>query len=267
MAPRGIVAAAISAIFALRLSNAGIPQTEYLVPLIFMVIICTVGLYGLTAPLLARWLKLSEARPQGILVMGAHDWARQIAHALQKQGIEVLLVEASRHYESAARMAGFRTYYGNVLSEHIFDELDLNGIGRLFALTPNDEANALDSLHFSELFGRPEVYQLAPEIIEEDKEEVFSPLHLGGRFLFDPHVNYWHLSDFFHKGAVVKTTRLSEDFDFDDFIAMYGESAIPLFLFQESGNLSIFTADDKPKPAVGDSLTALVIEPDNVKSE
>ncbi|NIS38508.1 sodium:proton antiporter, partial [Candidatus Saccharibacteria bacterium] len=39
MAPRGIVAAAIASIFALRLSETGLPQTELLVPLTFSVIV------------------------------------------------------------------------------------------------------------------------------------------------------------------------------------------------------------------------------------
>jgi NhaP-type Na+/H+ or K+/H+ antiporter len=259
MAPRGIVAAAISAVFALRLSQEGVPQTEYLVPLIFMVIIGTVGLYGLTAPLLARWLKLGEANPQGVIIVGAHSWARALARALQDEDFKVLLIDSNRHNEYASRMEGLNTYHGSVLSEHIFDELDLDGIGKLFALTSNDEANSLAALHFAELFGRSMVYQLAPEIVGEDKqEEVFSPQHLRGRFLFGAEINYHYLAQRFAEGAVIKNTKLTEDFDYEAFRKHHGKSAIPLFLIAEAGRLLIFTTEEATEPQTGQTLISLV---------
>ena len=60
IAPRGIVAAAISALFAERLLQNGVEGAEMLVPLTFMVIIGTVALQSLTARPLARLLKVAE---------------------------------------------------------------------------------------------------------------------------------------------------------------------------------------------------------------
>ena len=94
MAPRGIVAAAVSSIFALRLAAVDHPQAEMLVPLTFAVIVVTCTVYGLTSLPLARWLKLSQANPQGVLIVGAHDWARRIAEALQRRQAES---HAARH--------------------------------------------------------------------------------------------------------------------------------------------------------------------------
>lgn len=71
MAPRGIVAAAVSSIFALRLQEAGNAQTEELVPITFLVIFGTVAIYGLLALLIARWLRLATPNPQGCLIVGA----------------------------------------------------------------------------------------------------------------------------------------------------------------------------------------------------
>jgi len=65
MAPRGIVAAAISSIVALRLVEAGYPEAELLVPIAFMVIMFTVTIYGLTASPLARWLQGPDLIPKG----------------------------------------------------------------------------------------------------------------------------------------------------------------------------------------------------------
>jgi NhaP-type Na+/H+ or K+/H+ antiporter len=258
MAPRGIVAAAISAVFALRLSEVGVQQTEYLVPMIFMVIIGTVGIYGLTAPLLTRWLKIGETDPQGVAIVGAHSWARAIARALREADLKVLLIDSNRYNEYMSRMEGLNTYHGSVLSEHIFDELDAGGIGRLLALTSNDEANSLAALHFTELFGRSEVYQLVPEDLEDDKEERFSPKHLRGRFLFGKHINYHYLEKRFDDGAVIKKTKLTRDFDYESFRNFYGQSAIPFFLITETGKLQIFTFNSSIEPQTGQTLISLV---------
>ncbi|MBG7604822.1 MAG: cation:proton antiporter [Actinobacteria bacterium] len=49
MAPRGIVAAAVSAIFAIRLEEEGIPDSAKIVPIVFLVIIGTIVVYGFLA--------------------------------------------------------------------------------------------------------------------------------------------------------------------------------------------------------------------------
>jgi NhaP-type Na+/H+ or K+/H+ antiporter len=60
MDPRGIVAAATAATFAAPLAAADVDGAERLLPVVFLVIVGTVTLYGLTAVPLARALGLSE---------------------------------------------------------------------------------------------------------------------------------------------------------------------------------------------------------------
>ena len=54
MAPRGIVAAAVSSVFALMMANAHIPGADQMTPVVFLVIVVTVAVYGLSAAPLAR---------------------------------------------------------------------------------------------------------------------------------------------------------------------------------------------------------------------
>src|SRR5690606_38858313 len=58
IAPRGIVAAAVSALFAIRLEEAGHEAAAILVPLTFVVIIGTVVLQSATSRGLAKLLKV-----------------------------------------------------------------------------------------------------------------------------------------------------------------------------------------------------------------
>ena len=60
MDPRGIVAASTAATFSGPLVAAGIDGADTLLPATFVVIVATVGIYGLTATPLARILGLSE---------------------------------------------------------------------------------------------------------------------------------------------------------------------------------------------------------------
>ncbi|UCE19349.1 MAG: sodium:proton antiporter [Gemmatimonadota bacterium] len=257
MAPRGIVAAAVCSVFALQLSMEGFAQTEYLVPVTFLVIFGTVVIYGLTAPLVALWMGLAEKDPQGILIIGAHTWARAMAKALQEEGFRILLVDSNRVNIRAARMIGLPAYHGNILSEYAMDEIELSGIGRSLAVTSNDEANSLASCHLREILARSEIYQLVPHGGERVKE-AYVPQHMRGRFVFGPHVNYERLSELCTSGAVIEKIDLTKEFDFDAFTSLYGDSAVPLFVVKEGKKLDIVTIDAGPSPQPGQSIIAFI---------
>lgn len=255
LAPRGIVAAAVSAIFALELSHTGHPNAESLVPITFLVIVSTVSIYGLTASLAARLLGVSQADPQGILFVGAHGWAREMAAVLRESGCRVILVDSNRAHVRDARMRELNTHYGSILGEHTIEELPLDGIGRLIALTPNDEVNALAVLRFGEVFDRTEGYQLAPP--DNSRRRNLST-ELRGRVLFGPNITYDYLEKLFRSGAAIKATPLTEQFNFNAFKSLYGEGAVPLFTVSASNKVSIFTADRRPSPVPGDTLISLL---------
>ncbi|MCX5947323.1 MAG: cation:proton antiporter [Cyanobacteria bacterium] len=65
IAPRGIVTAAVASLFALQLSEAGVAAAGALKGLVFLTILITVGLGGVTAPWLATKLGLSGAEEAG----------------------------------------------------------------------------------------------------------------------------------------------------------------------------------------------------------
>lgn len=257
LAPRGIVAAAVSSVFALELAGGGHPQADQLVSVTFLVIAGTVTVYGLTAAPLAHWLKIAESNPQGIVFAGAAPLVRAIAAALQADGFPVLLVDTNRPNMAAARMAGLPTCWASVLSEYVREEADLGGIGRFLAMTPNDELNALAAGEFAEVFGRAEVYQLPTRSGETGRQEPLSAQHLG-RVLFHGDATYSHLAQRFAGGSVVKTTTLTDEFDYGAFGDHYGDSAVILFSRDAAGKLTVSTADAPVTPGPGDTLISLV---------
>jgi len=258
MAPRGIVAASVASIFALRLEEEGLPGADVLVPQVFFVIIGTVALYGLTAPLVARRLGLAKAAPQGVLFLGGRFWVREMAKVLQDEGYPVMVVDNSQHNVSAARMAGIPAFYASIFADNVLDRVEISGIGKLMAMTGNDDVNSLAALHFSPLFGRAQAYQLMPE--DERLLEAHSR-HLRGRLLFGKDMTHAALTQWFTDGAVVKKTRLSEEFGFDELKTQYGGQVQPLFLITDEGELQVFTVEGKTKPQAGQILISLVQTP------
>ncbi len=258
LAPRGIVAASVASIFALRLeaSEVDAAGASLLVPITFFVIVGTVLIYGLLAAPAARRLRIADRDPQGLLLIGAQDWARELAAIVQREGFRAVLVDTNWQNVRAARMAGLQAHFGNALSEQVEEELDLGGIGRLLALTPNDETNALACLHFAPTFGRRHVYQLQPEQEEPEQRKGLAP-HLRGRYLFGVAVTGAKLQQAHVLGAVIKKTKLGDEFDYAAFHEHWNGRAIPLLVINQAGKLLPLTSDEVPEPKSGDTLISL----------
>ncbi len=71
LAPRGIVTAAVASLFAIRLEQAGILGAGRLQGLVFLTILMTVGIQGLTAQPLARLLGLIAPQPEPNSISGS----------------------------------------------------------------------------------------------------------------------------------------------------------------------------------------------------
>lgn len=250
LAPRGIVAAAVASVFALQLDNGG-----DFVAATFLVIIGTVLTYGLTAGWVARRLGLSIANPQGVLIVSAHAGARAIAHALTKVGVPVRLVDTSLENSRDARMEGLPTYHASILSEAIH-QADLGGLGKLFALTANDEVNLLAAARGAELFGKKECYRLSIEAKGTDRRDPSKEV-LAGRVLFSEKATYAELDKAFAAGRIIKATKLTPEFDWEDFNPLHPD-ALPLFTVDEKGVLTVCTSDDSEPPQAGQTVVALV---------
>ncbi len=256
LAPRGIVAAAVSSIFGLYLAQKGVAQSTQLMSYTFFVIVGTVAFYGLTAGKVAKKLNLSFANPQGILMLGAHSWGRKLAKFLKEQGIFVLLVDSNKQNIKWARRQGLEAREGNILLENFQESLELSGIGKLFALTSNDEVNTLACLHFAEYFGRENIFQIAadePELVEEaDQVPAWR-----GRLLFSKKLTFDKLKELLEKEGHLEVLKVTEESPFDQLLKSYKET-YPLILKKLSGELEVWAEDNPPEPEPGDEVWAIV---------
>ena len=196
---------------------------------------------------------------------GGHDYYlvmnndAQATPGLLQALLSVALADSRRVNVSAARMEGLPAYFGEILSQEVLDKIDLHGIGRLLAVTSNAEANSLAAIHFIEVFGRKEVYQLALD--KGDSRSGIEPVHLKGRVLFSPKANYELLEKLFGEGAEVKASRMTDKFDIKAFKEYYGEGAIPLFVLTKAEgevSLTAVAAGQSVKPRPGQVLISVI---------
>jgi NhaP-type Na+/H+ or K+/H+ antiporter len=259
MAPRGIVAAAVTSVFALSLVDIGFERATEMIPVVFLVVFVTVLLYGLSADPLARWLGLTQNNPQGILFIGADPWVRSLAHALHEEGCPVFLIDTDWENICHTRMAGLPCLYGSALADNISEEIDYTGLGRMIAVTSNNEVNSLACLRYLEDFGRQEVYQLPFSSPSENRLEVV-PQKYRGRFLFGQDLTYTELAELSGQQPRVKKTKLTTEFDFMAFQTQNRDSLLPLFVLKPDGTVVIRTVNGLPDPRPGDLVISLVRE-------
>lgn len=260
LAPRGIVAAAVSSVFALHMQRhpeITIPGAEQLATVTFLVIVGTVAVYGLAAVPLARWLGLADRSTNGVLIAGADKWVCDFALELTKADLPVLLVDSNFTKISNARVAGLEAVCANILNEHAREELQLTGIGKLMAMTQNDEVNTLAVRECRHMFGRANVFQLTFNPQNTHHRRGLTK-NLMGRELFGKANTFTEMRELHESGAKFKSTTLSKEFGADEFHQEYGATAVLLCAINEDGT-SMFDAVDEPlKLKAGQRIVFLV---------
>jgi NhaP-type Na+/H+ or K+/H+ antiporter len=242
IAPRGIIAAAVSALFAPRLEQLGFADAALLVPLTFAVIIGTVVLQSATARALASALGVAEPQPKGVLIIGANPLARAVGTALTQAGFRVLLVDAYWEHVRAARQAGLKTAFLTPVSDEADRHLDLIGIGRMLALSPQPDLNRLATLRYRPEFGRAGVYRLPAGAGEgADANATLDQI------LFAADATYARLAALLSKGGEIRATELD---------AAHPD-VLPLFSVDERGKLAFAVAGRNLEVAAGWSVLAL----------
>jgi len=261
LAPRGIVAAAVSSVFALKMEQAttGITMVgaDELATVTFLVIVGTVSIYGLAAAPLARWLGLADSKRNGILIVGADAWVRDFAAELHAAKLPVLLVDTNYNKIAQARIAGLDAVCANILNEHVREDLPLLSMGQMLALTQNDEVNSLAVRECRSLFDRVNLYQLSFNQGNQHSSRGLTK-NLMGRELIEKEVTFSKLKELHALGARFKRTKLSTAFSYADYQARHQDGLVLFGVIDVDGVLKFNTTDDPLQPEPGDTVISLV---------
>ena len=169
VAPRGIVAASVSALFGLKLEEAGVEGGDDLAALTFVVVALTVVVYGLGAKPLAKRLRLTVPEPTGVALIGARPWVVALGECLQRVDVQVLVITTDDEEIRAAQSADLLVYNGRLAHKDLEETVEALGIGLALAVSEREELNEYASDRFVHLLGRAHVYGL-PRSAEERVE-------------------------------------------------------------------------------------------------
>lgn len=156
LAPRGIVAAATSALFALRLDDAGHSDGS-IEAIVFVVIVGTCLVYGLAASPLARGLGVAQPEPSEVLLVGSQPWVLDLADTMHEIGIDIAVL-ASGQLDVRTDEHGWRLLSMSPVSESFGDAL--RDVRSAVIVSLDDAHNALVVARSLEVLSRREVYVL-----------------------------------------------------------------------------------------------------------
>ncbi|MEM1086659.1 MAG: sodium:proton antiporter [Pseudomonadota bacterium] len=222
IAPRGIVAVAVSGLFGsllIELDRSGrfnFDGAEQIAPLAFAMVFATVVLHGFTIGPLARALGLARKERPGVLIVGANGWSLELAKAIQNTKTDVIIADSSYRRLRPAREAGIDVFLGEVLSEDAEIKLDHARFSTVAALSTNDSYNSLVCSHFAPELGRHMVHQLSLSEAEESDDKV-AGLNARGRTLIRRGRNYDSLIRDQYQGWAFSRTGLTDKYTLEQF--------------------------------------------------
>lgn len=241
--PRGIVAAGIASLFGSKLVDKGEAGAEFITPLVFMVVLGTVLLNATTARYVARWVGVFLKRSEGILIIGASKASRLIGAYLKKNNRHVVLIDNNPTNILQAQKLGLEAMTANIYSDALLDNIELNDMGFLLALTGNNEINQYAINKFGAQFGENGSFRV---VSTEEKE---NPDRIPKEGIISPNDDFIQLIETARKFPAIHDIELKDRDQFSKLmeLASKDEDIIPLFIKLPSGKLEII-ADGKEMP-------------------
>ena len=248
--PRGIVAAGIASLFGTKLVLLGEPGAEYITPLVFSVVLVTVLLNATTARLFAKIVGVFLKSPEGVLIVGASKFSRLIASYLQKNDRHVVLLDTNIFNINTAKELGLEAINADIYSVELTDNIELNDVGYLLAMTGSDEINSQAISRFGKEFGETGTYRLMTS------EELQTNEPPSSKELFSDTHDYSKFTHVANKYPSIQEIPLDSH---DEFIRLLkiiekDEDAISLFLKHPEGFLDIVSVRTRIEVEKGSHL-------------
>jgi NhaP-type Na+/H+ or K+/H+ antiporter len=239
--PRGIVAAGIASLFGLKLVMKGIPNAEYITPMVFMVVLGTVLLNATTARLFAKVAGVFLKSSDGILIVGASRFSRLIATYLRENKRRVVLIDSNARSIEKSQAAGLEAIEGNIYSDELIENIELNDVGFLLALSASATINKYAIEKYCDIFGEQGSFRLisTDELLNNEPvrtEELFTDkddyINLSEIVRDYPYINEVTINSYEHYKKVLK--QINEELH-----------AVPMFLKDKTGFIHIIASLSK----------------------
>lgn len=239
--PRGIVAAGIASLFGSKLIKQGVEGAEYITPLVFMIVLGTVLLNATTARLFAKLVGVFLKKSEGILIIGASKVSRLIGDYLESNGRHVVLIDSNETNIAKSKAKGLEAINANIYSEALEDNIELNDVGYLMALTGNSDINNYAINKFRTQFGENGAFRL---ISPDEMQDASQNPKIG---LFSHTDDFVSLTETSRKFPEIHEIKLESKEHYETLIekTQQEEFTIPLFIKDTKGVLEIISSYSK----------------------
>ena len=239
--PRGIVAAGIASLFGSKLVMNGVEGADYITPLVFMIVLGTVLLNATTARLFAKVSGVFLRKSEGILIVGASKLSRLIASYLKKNNRHVVLIDSNHVNIEKAQNSGLDALKTNIYSETLSDDIELNSMGYLMALTGSADINKYAINKFTNQFGENGAFRL---ITEEEMNDTTNNPKEG---LFSHTDDFELLQRAVKQYPSIHEIKINDKSDYKRLIeiTVQDKDIIPLFVKDKNGRLEIISSFNK----------------------
>ncbi len=239
--PRGIVAAGIASLFGSKLIKQGVTGAEYITPLVFMIVLGTVLLNATTARFFAKIVGVFLKRSEGILIVGASPFSRLIGEYLENNGRHVVLIDSNQSNVQLAQEQGLEAINTDIYSEELNNNIELNDVGFLMALTGSKDINNYAINRFRDQFGESGYFRLITA------DEIDNPENIPKEALFSPTDDFDSLTEVSRKFPKINEADINSREHYEELISLTDkdEDMIPLLVKDKKGVLEVISYHNK----------------------
>jgi NhaP-type Na+/H+ or K+/H+ antiporter len=233
--PRGIVAAGIASLFGSKLIYRGEPGAEFITPLVFTIVLGTVLLNATTARPFAKLIGVFLTKSEGILIVGASKASRLIGRYLQRNNRHVVLIDSNESNIDKAQKAGLEAISANIYADNLTDNIELNDVGYLIAMTGNPDINKYAIEKFQEEFGENGSFRIV------GTEEINNPENAENYTLFSTTDDFVRFLEAVRMSPAIREIDLKNSKHYNELAEKARDSPgiVPLFLKSSDGVLHI----------------------------
>jgi len=259
VSPRGIVSASVASLFAILLTQRGINGGDSIKALVFLTIIMTVVIQGLTAQWMAKTLVITSSSVTGAVIVGSNPLSRLIGKLFQERDELVVMIDTDIEACEKARQQGLRVYQSSALDPNVLEEAGLESIGTFLAMTSNGEVNVVLAERADAEFKPPRVLALFPR--EPQTKTTVNREKVQQAFIPDLPLKQWntYLEDREVKLGETVLRQPGLEFQLAHLQALIRSGELVPLLIERDGNLQVLPASESWQ--AGDQIIYLLHDP------
>jgi NhaP-type Na+/H+ or K+/H+ antiporter len=260
VAPKGIVSASVASLFAILLTQRGINGGDSIKALVFLTIMITVFLQGLTARWVANLLQINrQSGATGAVIIGCNPLSRLIGRLFQERGESVVLIDTDPEACQKAEQENLRVFQSSGLDINVLEEAGLDSMGTFLAMTNNGEVNLVLAQRAVEEFAPPRVLAVFPR--DPQANPSTNKTKVNQAFVAQLPIKTWN--QYLSEGQVKlgKTSLGEPGFAFQQahLQALIRAGELVPLLVEREGNFQVVPATENWQP--GDQIIYLLHDP------